>query len=191
MPPKRTEAWLVHNERTLWWRPFFMPKPYKIPQSVLVVIYTAALDVLLIRRADGLDLGVEYWQSVTGSKDVLDEPWVVTAQREVQEETGIDCRTGNSSGACLLDWQLENVYAIYPQWLYRYAAGVTHNTEHLFGLRVARGCRVRLNPREHTAYQWLPYHQAAEACFSPSNAEAILQLPRLALLESVASGGVA
>ena len=103
----------------------------------------------------------------------------------------IDCRTGNSSGACLLDWQLENVYAIYPQWLYRYAAGVTHNTEHLFGLRVARGCPVRLNPREHTAYQWLPYHQAAEACFSPSNAEAILQLPRLALLESVASGGVA
>ena len=27
-------------------------KPYKIPESVLVVIYTPARDVLLIRRAD-------------------------------------------------------------------------------------------------------------------------------------------
>jgi len=31
---------------------------------------------------------------------------------------------------------------------------------------------------EHTAYQWLPRLDAAEACFSPSNAEAILLLDR-------------
>jgi len=158
-----------------------MPKPYKIPQSVLVVIYTPALDVLLIRRADGADLGAEYWQSVTGSKAALDEPWELTAQREVQEETGIDCAPG-APQASLVDWRLENIYGIYPQWLHRYAPGVTHNTEHLFGLQVAPGCPVRLNPREHTAYQWLPYRQAADACFSPSNAEAILQLPRLTRL---------
>lgn len=159
-----------------------MPQPFKIPHSVLVVIYTPALDVLLIRRADGTDLGAEYWQSVTGSKDSLDESWVHTAQREVQEETGIDCGLGNAGGHCLVDWHLENVYGIYPQWLHRYAPGVTHNTEHLFGLQVVQGCPVQLNPREHTAYCWQPYRQAADACFSPSNAEAILQLPRMAAL---------
>jgi len=171
---------LRHNERALLQRPFFMPKPYKIPQSVLVVIYTPALDVLLIRRADGTDLGVEYWQSVTGSKDAVDESWEETARREVFEETGIDCRPGAPHAAGLVDWHLENIYGIYPQWLHRYAPGVTLNTEHLFGLRVAPGCPVRLSPREHTAYRWLPYQAAADACFSPSNAEAILQLPRLA-----------
>lgn len=157
-----------------------MAESYKIPESVLVVIFTPALDVLLMRRADGADLGAEYWQSVTGSKDTPDELWKHTARREVQEETGIDCSPGASRAGVLMDWHLENVYAIYPQWLHRYAPGVTHNTEHLFGLQVAAGCSVRLNPREHTAYQWLPYRKAAGQCFSPSNAEAILQLPRLA-----------
>ena len=64
-------------------------KPYKIPESVLVVIHTPALEVLLIQRADTAQ-GVEHWQSVTGSKDHWDEPWEATAAREVQEETGID-----------------------------------------------------------------------------------------------------
>jgi dATP pyrophosphohydrolase len=159
-----------------------MSKSFKIPQSVLVVIYTRALDVLLIRRADSADMGSEYWQSVTGSRDAPNEPWERTAQREVMEETGIDCTPGKLHHVILTDWQLENVYAIYPQWRHRYAPGVIDNTEHLFGLQVAAGCDVRLNPREHTAYKWLPYRQAADQCFSPSNAEAILQLPRLAAL---------
>jgi len=153
-----------------------MATSFKIPQSVLVVIHTAALDVLLIRRADAHD----FWQSVTGSKDRLDEPFGVTARREVLEETGIDCHPGSPLARELVDWQLENVYAIYPRWRHRYAPGVTHNTEHLFGLRVPAETPVRLSPREHTAHQWLPYQRAAEACFSPSNAEAILMLPRLA-----------
>lgn len=151
---------------------------YKIPQSVLVVIYTAALDVLLIRRADATD----FWQSVTGSKDALEESFVQTAVREVHEETGIDCRPGTLLAHGLHDWQLENVYDIYPRWQHRYAPGVTRNTEHLFGLMVPAGTSVRLSPREHTDYQWRPYRQAAEACFSPSNAEACLMLPRLAAM---------
>jgi dATP pyrophosphohydrolase len=156
-----------------------MAIPYKIPESVLVVIFTEALDVLLIRRADGGDLGGEYWQSVTGSKDRPDEYLTDTAVREVWEETGIDCSTGSAHRSLLRDWGLVNVYDIYPQWLHRYAPGITRNTEHLFGLQVAMDCVIRLNPREHTAYQWLPYRDAADKCFSPSNAEAILQLPRL------------
>ena len=153
-----------------------MPTTYKIPQSVLVVIYTPALDVLLIKRADAED----FWQSVTGSKDAPDETFEQTAIREVFEETGIDCAVGALLQDNLLDWQLENVYDIYPRWLHRYAPEVTRNTEHLFGLMVPAGTPVRLSPREHTAYQWLPYRQAAQACFSPSNAEACLLLPSLA-----------
>jgi len=153
-----------------------MDSSFKIPQSVLVVIHTPALEVLLIRRADA----AEFWQSVTGSKDHLNESFAATAQREVLEETGIDCGDGSDLASNLIDWQLENMYEIYPGWRHRYAPGVTRNTEHLFGLEVPAARPVRLNPREHTAYQWLPYRQAADACFSPSNAEAILMLPTLA-----------
>ncbi len=152
-----------------------MPSRYKIPQSVLVVIYTLALDVLLIRRAD---VAVDFWQSVTGSKDNAAEDFVDTAMREVREETGIDCAPGTPLAAGLHDWGLENRYDIYPQWAHRYAPGVTRNTERVFGLCVPPGTPVRLNPCEHTASQWLPYLAAADACFSSSNAEAVLMLPR-------------
>ena len=144
-------------------------KNFKIPESVLVVIHTAELDVLLIERADHPG----FWQSVTGSKDSLQENLQVTAQREVLEETGISATLDQ-----LINWSVSNIYEIYPAWQHRYAPGVIRNTEHVFGLCVARSTRVRLSPREHTAYQWLPYLAAADACFSPSNAEAILMLPQ-------------
>ena len=152
-----------------------MPRTFKIPQSVLVVIHTPTLDVLLIQRADAAD----FWQSVTGSKNRLQDSYRETAVREVLEETAIDCGPGTPLQDALTDWQLENRYDIYPRWQHRYAAGVTRNTEHLFGLTVAPGTAVKLNPSEHTAYRWLPWREAAEACFSPSNAEAVLMLPRL------------
>ena len=37
---------------------------------------------------------------------------------------------------------------------------------------------ITLAPREHTQHVWLPWQAAADRCFSPSNAEAILQLPQ-------------
>jgi dATP pyrophosphohydrolase len=151
-------------------------RPFKIPESVLVVIYTPALDVLLIERADKPG----YWQSVTGSKDALDEPLQTTAMREVAEETGIVVGSPAVPLSALHDWQLQNVYEIYPVWRHRYAPGVTHNTEHVFGLCVPAGTPVVLAPREHTALVWLPWREAADRCFSPSNAEAVLHLPRLA-----------
>lgn len=149
-------------------------KPPKIPQSVLVVIHTPALDVLLIERADKPG----YWQSVTGSKDRADESWRETAEREVAEETGIVVGGPDVPATALQDWALENVYEIYPVWRHRYAPGVTHNTEHVFGLTVPAGTAVVLAPREHLNAVWLPWREAADRCFSPSNAEAILQLPR-------------
>jgi dihydroneopterin triphosphate diphosphatase len=144
-------------------------KPFKIPESVLVVIHTPQLEVLLIERADQLG----FWQSVTGSRDQLDEPLLLTAQREVMEETGIAALPEQWR-----DWGLSNVYDIYPAWRHRYAPGVYRNTEHVFGLCLPGACAVTLDPREHTAWQWLSYRAAADRCFSPSNAEAILLLPK-------------
>lgn len=142
---------------------------FKIPQSVLVVIHTPGLEVLLINRTDVPG----FWQSVTGAKDSEDESFAQAAVREVREETGMAAATGT-----LADWNLENVYDIYPRWRHRYAPGVSRNTEHVFGLCVPAGTPVTLDPREHTAYRWLPWRAAADACFSPSNAEAILMLPQ-------------
>jgi dATP pyrophosphohydrolase len=149
---------------------------FKIPESVLVVIHTDDLQVLLLERADHPG----YWQSVTGSKDSPDESLVETAMREVAEETGIVVGSAAVPAEALQDWRLSNLYEIYPVWRHRYAPGVTHNTEHVFGLCVAQGTPVRLAPREHLQHVWLPWREAADRCFSPSNAEAILMLPRFA-----------
>ena len=146
-------------------------RPPKIPESVLVVIHTADKQVLLLERADKPG----FWQSVTGSKDRIDEPARETAVREVAEETGI---VVDMASPALRDWGLSNVYEIYPMWRHRYAPGVTQNTEFVFGLVVPSGTPVVLSPREHLNFVWLPWTEAANRCFSPSNAEAILQLPR-------------
>jgi dATP pyrophosphohydrolase len=146
-------------------------KPYKIPESVLVVIHTADLQVLLIERADRPG----YWQSVTGSLDAADEPLLTTAARELFEETGI---VADGEQVVLRDWRLSNIYTIYPVWRHRYAPGVTENTEHVFSVEVPRDSVITLSPREHLNHVWLPYLEAADKCFSSSNAEAILQLPQ-------------
>jgi dihydroneopterin triphosphate diphosphatase len=139
----------------------------KLPVSTLVVIYTPALEVLLLERADRPG----FWQSVTGSQHG-GESLRETAIREVAEETGLD-----AAGPQLAAWNLQNVYEIYPVWRHRYAPGVTHNTEHVFGLRVAGPVPVRVAPREHLAAEWVPWREAAERVFSWSNRKAILMLP--------------
>jgi dATP pyrophosphohydrolase len=140
----------------------------KIPESVLVVIHTPALQVLLLERADHPG----FWQSVTGSKDRADEALAFTCAREVREETGLDVTRYE-----LLDWDLINRYEIFPHWRHRYPEGVTHNTEHVFGLCVPAPLPVEVAPREHLGYVWLPWEEAAERCFSWSNAQAIRELP--------------
>jgi len=142
--------------------------PYKKPVSVLVVIHTPGLDVLLLERARHSG----FWQSVTGSQED-DEPLLETARREVREETGIV-----ATAADLIDWQRTNRYEIFAEWRSRYAPGVTHNTEHVFSLCLPEPCTVTIAPEEHLDYRWLPWREAAAACFSWSNRDAILELPQ-------------
>lgn len=144
---------------------------YKIPISVLVVIHTRALDVLLLERFDRPG----FWQSVTGSLDHPDEPLEGTARREILEETGIDAEQGR-----LVDWRQANRYEIYPHWRARYGPGVTENVEHVFSLELDDRLPVVLSAREHTRYRWVERAGAAALVFSPTNAEAIRQLPLLA-----------
>ncbi|MBI5626513.1 MAG: dihydroneopterin triphosphate diphosphatase [Nitrosomonadales bacterium] len=144
--------------------------PYKQPVSVLVVIHTVNLEVLLLERSDHPG----YWQSVTGSCEAGEE-LRDTAIREVREETGLDVVL-NAGQYTLTDWQTQNVYEIYPHWRYRYPPDVTHNTEHVFGMQLPQPVAVELDLREHLNFQWLPWQDAAEKVFSPSNRAAIVQL---------------
>ena len=139
--------------------------PYKIPESVLVVVHTRALDVLLLQRAAQPD----FWQSVTGSREPGDADLQATARRELREETGL------SLGE-LSDWKITNRYAIWPQWRARFAPDVTHNTEHVLGFLVPEQTLATLDPAEHTAQLWLPWREAMAKVFSPTNREAIGQL---------------
>jgi dihydroneopterin triphosphate diphosphatase len=141
---------------------------YKIPESVLVVIHTQDLMVLLLERAGHPG----FWQSVTGSRATPDEPFADTAVREVAEETGID-----ATQYPLADWQIANSFEIFTRWRQRYAPGVTHNTEHVFGLTLPAPVGIKLAADEHLASKWLPWREAAAQVFSWSNRDAILLLP--------------
>ncbi len=140
----------------------------KKPVSVLVLIHTAppAPQVLLLERTPFPD----YWQSVTGSQEDK-ESLAATALRELREETGIAATSSQ-----LRDWHLSNRFEIFAQWRARYAAGVTHNVEHVFSLCLPEPVAVRLAPDEHRASRWLPWREAAATCFSWTNRDAILML---------------
>lgn len=142
-------------------------KKFKIPRSVLVIVHTPDLKVLLLERADHPG----YWQSVTGSQEE-GESLEQTAARELTEETGL--RAGDYR---LMNWGRQYDFEIFEEWRWRYAPGVTHNTEHVFSLSVPAPLAIRLAPREHLAFDWLPHDRAADKVFSWSNAAALRALP--------------
>ncbi len=139
---------------------------YKTPVSALVLIHTTDLQVLLLERADKAG----FWQSVTGSLESGETPYDA-AIREVQEETGLV-----AADFKFYDMQASNVYEIYEHWRYRYAAGVTHNTEHLFGLELPSPQPVQLAADEHVRYEWVDWREAAKKVFSWTNVDALKRL---------------
>lgn len=141
--------------------------PFKQPVSVLVVVHTAALQILLLERVSPPG----FWQSITGSLEPGETP-PQAAVREVAEETGIVVAPGQ-----LDDWQRSNRFEIRPEWRHRYDPAVTHNIEYVFSLQVDDDQAIRLAEGEHRALLWLPLHAAAEKVFSWTNRAAILQLP--------------
>jgi len=147
------------------------PPTYKRPESVLVVIFTQGGDFLLLRRTWPRN----FWQSVTGSLAQGEAPHAA-AIREVAEETGI------SAPAALIDLRLSQRFAIPPQWRRtRYAPGVHYNREHWLALPLAHRRQVRLNPREHLDYIWVPAARAASLTGSWTNRLAIQHLARMAM----------
>jgi dATP pyrophosphohydrolase len=134
---------------------------------VLVLVHTAALEVLLLERADF----PAHWQSVTGSREP-GETLAQTAVRELAEETGLDAAAHGG----VVDWHVHNDFEIFAQWRHRYPPGTRFNREHVFGLTLPHPVPVRLAPREHSAYVWLPAREAAARCFSWTNRAAIEML---------------
>ncbi|CAN1527644.1 MutT NTP pyrophosphohydrolases including oxidative damage repair enzymes [Methylophilaceae bacterium] len=143
--------------------------PFKKPISSLVLIYTEDFKVLLMERADKK----AFWQSVTGSLEENETPRE-TAAREVFEETGI-----NTNQYTLEDWHLSHVYEIYAHWRFRYAPDITHNTEHIFGLKLPSVIPVQLSEHEHAQYLWVDWKEAIDKVFSWTNVEAIKKLAEI------------
>lgn len=134
---------------------------YKRPESVLVLVYTQAGEVLMLRRRAPDD----FWQSVTGSL-LWGERAAQAARRELVEETGLQ-------GLRPEDWGCGEVFPIIAPWRERYAPNVYQNREHWFRVALTGRRLVRLNPEEHLEYRWAPARRALKMASSWTNRKAI------------------
>jgi dATP pyrophosphohydrolase len=135
---------------------------WKRPESVLVVIYTVAGEVLLLERQQPTG----YWQSVTGSLE-WGEAAREAAVREVEEETGM--RVSDQ----LVDCEYRNRFRIHPAWRSRYSPDVGWNIEHVFRVELAEIVPIQINEAEHRQAVWVSARQAARQVSSHTNRTAI------------------
>jgi dATP pyrophosphohydrolase len=137
---------------------------FRRPESVLVVVHTPELDCLLLERVEPRG----FWQSVTGTLLSAETP-AECAARELAEETGL-------GPVGLRDAHVQRAFPILPAWRSRYAPGVDSNIEHQWYLEVPEARAVRIEPKEHVAYLWLPVEAAIEKVASWTNREALQRL---------------
>jgi dATP pyrophosphohydrolase len=135
---------------------------YKRPESVLVVVYTRAGKVLLLKRADM----PEFWQSVTGAMRWDEADPRATAVRELEEETGL-----RVAPTALRDLAPVQRFAILPEFRQRYAPGTIENIEHAFACELEAEAPIRLS--EHTEYGWFDFDAAQQKVWSWTNRNAI------------------
>ncbi len=134
---------------------------YRRPESVLVVVYTQAMECLLLERVSPPD----FWQSITGALEWGEAP-VDAAIRELAEETGL-------GHAGLHDAGVQRSFPILPEWRTKYAPEVDSNVEHCWYLQLPARGPVKLNPDEHKTHAWLPLETAITKVSSWSNREAL------------------
>jgi len=130
---------------------------YRRPESVLVVVYTAALECLLLERVRPAG----FWQSVTGALE-WGESAYDAAVRELAEETGLSHRG-------MRDAETQRCFPILPEWRSKYAPDVETNVEHLLYLELPARRAVRLNPEEHSRHAWLELEAAIAKVSSWTN----------------------
>jgi dihydroneopterin triphosphate diphosphatase len=139
-------------------------QPFRRPESVLIVIYTAGGEFLLLERRKPPG----FWQSVTGSLE-WGESADDAARRELIEETGI-------TQGFLRNLNWTQVYEILPSFGKKYAPGITRNLEHAFALKLFGRAPVTLSEHEHSQYRWVSADEAMETASSSTNRAVIQQL---------------
>lgn len=136
------------------------PVALRRPESVLVVVYTASADVLLLKRREPFS----FWQSITGSLQPSENHGSAAA-RELFEETGLRGE--------LLDTGVCREFHIDPRWQHKYSPGVSVNREHEWRLCLPARENIAICDREHSDYQWVPIDRAIEIVWSWTNKEAL------------------
>lgn len=137
-------------------------KTFRRPLSVLVIVFTDAAEVLLLRRAQPFD----FWQSITGSL-MAAESHADAAKRELFEETGL------SDEGVLSYSGISRQFVIDPRWRDRFEPGAIENVEFEWHYRLPARAGIAMSAAEHSDFVWLPAESAAERVWSWTNRDAL------------------